>query len=267
LTNHTERNLLHAYLDDELDLLRSMELENHLAECADCSGQVESYRALRAGLGAHALRYSAPAQFRASLLEEIEKERLPEPSLEKGQKKKLDAVPRAGFGSRTKLRIPIWNWAALAACLVIAAAALFFGVHQKREHSLSQEIVADHVRSLMATHLTDVLTSDQHTVKPWFTGKLDFSPQVRDLSPQGYELVGGRLDYLDGHSVAAVVYQRRKHVINLLTWPADDADEQPKTSAQQGFNLIEWRQGGMYYCAVSDLNQPELMDFVSLLRK
>jgi len=267
VTNHTEPNLVHAYIDDELDLVRSMEVEDHLAECADCAGQVASYRALRAGIGAHALRYSAPAQFRASLLEEIGKESFSEPSLENGLKKKPDALPRASFSPWANLRIPIWNWAALAACLAIAVGALFFGVHQRREHNLSQEIVADHVRSLMATHLTDVLTSDQHTVKPWFTGKLDFSPQVRDLSPQGYDLIGGRLDYLAGHSVAAIVYQRRKHVINLLTWPSDDADEQPKSSAQQGFNLIEWRQAGMYYCAVSDLNQAELMDFVSMLRK
>lgn len=261
MANHTERNVLHAYLDNELDLVRSMELEDHLAECSDCAGQVASYRALRAGIEAHDLRYKAPAQLRTTVLEEIEKASRVEPGVAEKVSKKTVERPR------TAIRVPIWNWAALAASLVIAAAALSFGVHERREHNLTQEIVADHVRSLLATHLTDVLTSDQHTVKPWFTGKIDFSPQVRDLSQQGYDLLGGRLDYIDGHNVAAIVYQRRKHVINLLTWPSDEADEQPKSNAQQGFNLIEWRQSGMYYCAVSDLNQTELMDFVSMLRR
>jgi anti-sigma factor RsiW len=262
VTNHMQRNLLHAYIDDELDLVRSVELEDHLAECADCAGEVASYRALRAGIAAHELRYDAPAQFRAKLREAIDKA-----SRLEAEEEQKESTERPERYSRSKIIVPFWNWAALAACLVIAVLALFFGVSSRREHNLSQEIVADHVRSLMATHLTDVLTSDQHTVKPWFTGKLDFSPQVRDLSPQGFELVGGRLDYLDGHAVAAIVYQRRKHVINLLTWPSNDSEQQPQSTARQGFNLIEWRQGGMYYCAVSDLNQPELMELVSLLRK
>jgi anti-sigma factor RsiW len=123
------------------------------------------------------------------------------------------------------------------------------------------------VRSLMASHLTDVANSDQHTVKPWFTGKLDFSPQVRDLSADGFELIGGRLEYLDGHNAAAVVYQRRKHVINLFTWPTSASDEEPQATAQQGFNLVEWKQAGMYYCAISDLNRQELTELASLLRK
>jgi anti-sigma factor RsiW len=137
----------------------------------------------------------------------------------------------------------------------------------RQEQTLTREVVADHVRSLLASHLTDVLTSDQHTVKPWFAGKVDFSPDVRDLTSQGFVLIGGRLDYVDGRNVAAIVYQRRKHVINLFTWPASESNEQPRAKTQQGFNVIEWKQTGMYYCAISDLNQQELSSFVDLIRE
>jgi len=250
MTNHAQRNLLHAYLDDELDLMRSMELEDHLAECADCAQEVASYRALRESVQGADLRYRAPEEFRSRVIAQLrESERPPE---------------RAKV---QKISVPWWGWAAVAASLLIVAAMFVFSAHKQGERELARAIVADHVRSLMASHLTDVLTSDQHTVKPWFTGKLDFSPQVRDLSADGFELVGGRLDYLDGHNAAAIVYQRRKHVINLFTWPSSGSDDAPRTTAQQGFNLIEWKQAGMYYCAISDLNRQELSELVSMLRK
>lgn len=249
MTSHAQRNLLHAYIDDELDLVRSMELEDHLAECADCALQVESFRALRTAFAASELRYTATDQFRTRVTQ----------ALEKADRPPVRERQRRAFGW--------WNWAAAAACLVIAVGGLLLYSGNRRAETLARELVADHVRSLMATHLTDVLTSDQHTVKPWFNGKLDFSPRVRDFTSDGFELVGGRLDYADGHSAAAIVYQRRKHVINLFTWPTKSGDESPHTTAQQGFNLIEWTQDGMYYCAVSDLNQQELGEFVELVRK
>jgi anti-sigma factor RsiW len=116
----------------------------------------------------------------------------------------------------------------------------------------------------MASHLTDVASSDQHTVKPWFTGKLDFAPRVVDLAGQGSPLVGGRLDYLEGHPAAAMVYQRRKHLINLFIWPAADGgtDTIPKATSRHGFNVVSWRVMGIEYWAVSDLNARELLDFV-----
>ena len=248
MTSHAQRNLLHAYIDDELDLVRSMELEDHLAECADCALQVESFRALRAAFAASDLRYAAGDQLRTRITQALEKAERPP-------------------AERERRSLPFWNWVAAAACLLIAIGGLLLYSGNRRDETLARELVSDHVRSLMATHLTDVLTSDQHTVKPWFTGKLDFSPRVRDLTGDGFELVGGRLDYVDGHSAAAIVYQRRKHVINLFTWPAKSGDESPYTTAQQGFNLIEWTQDGMYYCAVSDLNQQELGEFVELVRR
>ena len=248
MASHAQRNLLHAYLDDELDLVRSMELEDHLAECGDCANEIASYRALREGVQAADLRYQPSSEFRSRLLKELEQQERPQPTV----------IHR---------RIPRWSWAAVAALLLLASGALVLDVSQRSERKMAGEIVTDHVRSLMAAHLTDVANSDQHTVKPWFTGKLDFSPQVRDLSADGFELIGGRLEYLDGHNAAAIVYQRRKHVINLFTWPTSASDEEPQATAQQGFNLVEWKQAGMYYCAISDLNRQELTELASLLRK
>lgn len=249
MTSHAQHNLLHAYIDNELDLMRSMELEDHLAECADCAQQVASFRALRAAVAVPELRYAASDDFRQRLMQQLHR------------------ADRPRVREQKMRSLPWWNWAAAAACLLIAIGGLLLYSGTRNDQTVARELVADHVRSLMASHLTDVLTSDQHTVKPWFTGKLDFSPRVRDLSADGFELIGGRLDYADGHSVAAIVYQRRKHLINLFTWPTKSGDESPHATAQQGFTLIEWRQDGMYYCAVSDLNQQELGEFVDLVRK
>lgn len=250
MTNHAQHNLLHAYLDDELDLVRSMELEDHMVECGDCAHEVASYRALRESVVSGDLRYQAPTDFRSRLLKEITEQQNPQ-------------APHV-FVQR---RLPWWSWATVATCLLALAAAFMLDLSQRRERNLMSEVVSDHVRSLMATHLVDVPTSDQHTVRPWFTGKLGFSPEVRDFSADGFDLTGGRLDYVDGHDAAAIVYQRGKHLINVFMWPSSGSDQEPRAIAQQGFNLVEWKRAGMYYCAVSDLNQQELSEFASMLRK
>jgi anti-sigma factor RsiW len=140
-------------------------------------------------------------------------------------------------------------------------------LNQGQEARLAAEVQSAHVRSLMANHLTDITSTDQHTVKPWFNGKLDFSPPVEDLSPQGFPLIGGRLDYLDGHPVAALVYQRNKHDINLFIWPSTTGDEGLGFSTYNGYNVYHWTQSGMAYWAVSDLNPDELKGFVELVQK
>ncbi len=209
-------SLIHGYLDDELDLARSIEIERHLESCAACNQAYQELVQLRAAIRSAAPYYTAPASLR------------PRPLIS---------------------RPPVW----LAACA--AAAALSVIIWKLPANNGQPELVADHIRSLMANHLTDVPSTDQHTVKPWFNGKLDFSPQVKEV--EGFVLTGGRLDYLNGRQVAAVVYRRRQHIINLFIWPAQ-GERAEQNSASQGYNTITWTRGGMSYAAVSDLNAKEL---------
>jgi len=194
--------------------------------------------------------------------------------------------PPAGLEDRLRTRLrkvnsvegrvwtlsPSWRGIGIAAALVLCIAGTWQIANTRQRSSITetigQEVVASHVRSLMATHLTDVPSSDQHTVKPWFDGKLDFSPTVKDLSQQGFSLYGGRLDYIGNRPVAALVYQRRQHSINVFVWPTTDAPvKTEKASERQGYNVIRWSKAGMNYWAVSDLNLAELQQFVQLLQE
>ena len=244
------RELIHGYLDGELDLVRSMEIEEHLKDCHECTQTSQGIRSLRSAIADTALRFGPPANLERRLRSALRRESEPEP----------------------KPMILRWRWmlagtSLIAAVFVIWVVAGIFA-RQSTGDLVAQEIVSSHVRSLMADHLTDVVSSDQHTVKPWFNGKLDFSPPVKDLSQQGFSLNGGRLDYIDNRPVAALVYQRRQHSINLFIWPSTEAlAATEKASVHQGYNLIRWTNAGMTYWVVSDLNLAELQQFVQLLKE
>ena len=252
--NHEHPRLeLHAYLDGELDAARSLELEKHLANCPACQRQLEDQRALRRAFSAPELYFCADDVLRRRI---------------RGKLKKA-AHAETPFASRW------FPWSAAAATAVIIFAVgivlglLVRGTQPGTNTSLlASEVVAANVRSLMANHLTDVLSSDKHTVKPWFDGKLDFSPPVKDLASEDFPLVGGRLDYLDGRPVAALVYKRRLHYINVFVWPVANQPVAPAGSTNHdGYNVIHWNAGGMNFWAVSDLNPQELGEFARLLQK
>ena len=241
--------LLHAYVDGELDLMRSLEVERHLKSCASCAAAKRSLQSLHSTLRHNDLSYSAPASLRRRILSEV-------------GKSSSEARPRSSTPW-------IWQWLAIGAIGFAALTLMFRPAGISQGDQLAQEAVSGHVRSLMVGHLTDVASTDQHTVKPWFNGKIDFAPNVKDFATNGFPLIGGRLDYLDHQTVAALVYQRNsdrpmKHTINVFVWPAKNPEHE-KTESLRGYNVISRDIGGLHYCIVSDLNAKELGDFANLL--
>lgn len=253
MTCEDARSLIQGYADGELDLRTGLDLEQHLNQCASCAREYQSAVALRSGLRQNLPYYEASAALRNRI------------------RSSTRAAFRAetGFRWRREFMSSAWRWSMAAAAILLVAIgvrALIAGPPSSRD-VLEREVVASHVRSLMANHLTDVLSSNQHTVKPWFDGKLDFSPIVLDLSAREFPLVGGRLDYIDSHPVAALVYRYRLHVINLFTWPTARTTQTPThIETQAGYNSVHWSESGMEYWAVSDVARPELERFAQLVR-
>ncbi|MBO0798423.1 MAG: anti-sigma factor, partial [Blastocatellia bacterium] len=205
-----KQDLLHGYLDGELDLAGSLEMEWHLRGCQACMQSYRNYQALHSEIGSGSFYFKSPANLQKRIRAVVAKE---------GKADKM--LPRFWLSSRSRWLKPIAALAILALLAVSFMPMLKIRSVSDFPHSqLAHDVLASHVRSLMADHLTDVSSSDQHTVKPWFNGRLDFSPPVKDLAEQGFPLVGGRLDYLSDRPVAALVYQRRQHYINLFVWPA-----------------------------------------------
>ncbi len=245
------RAMIDGYLDGELDAIRAAEFERHLEECSDCVSALESQESLRLSLRRAQLYEKAPPQLRQKVLAGI---RLKEP-----------VVISSRLGSA------LGQWLAVAAVLVLLVYSgwrLIPGLSDKNNQTtLAAQIVDAHVRSLQPGHLTDVISTDQHTVKPWFNGKLDFSPPVQDFANDGFPLQGGRLDVVGGRSVAALVYARRKHFVSVFIWPTAEKDTRPRSGSQQGYNWTNWRRNGMEFYAVTDAAAADLTELQALLSR
>ena len=244
------QSVLHGYIDGELDAARAADFERHLLSCPQCTSALESQETLRSSIERAGLYERAPVALRQKVEAQF---RMPAP---------VAIAP-------VRARMRPTHWLALAAALILA---FFIGVRllpgpsgRGGQTELASAIVDAHLRSLQPGHLVDVISTDQHTVKPWFDGKVDFAPPVRDLANDGFPLQGGRLDVVRGHQVAVLVYGRRKHVVNVFIWPTTEPDMSPQSGSQLGYNWIDWRKGGMEMCAVSDVSAPDLNELHKLL--
>jgi anti-sigma factor (TIGR02949 family) len=242
---HEVEGLLDAYLDRELAQAEAATVRGHVDTCAACRQRLANAEAVGRTIR-RAPYYQAPAALRARLTR---------------------------TSARSRAVLPLAAWAAAVVMIASVTGSIWFVRSAGRATSdsvnaVAQEVVSSHVRALMGDHLFDVQSTDQHTVKPWFLGKLDFSPPVTDLAPIGFPLTGGRLDYVAGHPVAALVYTSAQHTINVFVWPeaADDA-RATDTWAIRGFHVRHWTHAGMSYWAVSDVNDTALDQFVRALQQ
>jgi anti-sigma factor RsiW len=241
--------LVPASVDGELDAAQAEALEAHLRGCPECTRLVEAERGWRRTVQTGATRYTTPDRLRARLAVALAEADAATP-----------AAPTRFVGWR-----PLAMAASLALAVVTSSGLTAYVMRAAEQDRLVQDVVSGHVRSLMAGHLTDILSSDQHTVKPWFHGRIDLAPPVDDLAGEGYPLVGGRLDYLDRHPVAALVYRHREHPINLFVMAAPTGQHRAAASlAERGYNVVHWTASGMSFWAVSDVAVAELREFARL---
>ena len=263
--------LMDGYLDGELDPITSQTIEQHLRECGRCDQAYKTQGSLIRAIGNATPYFKAPAELRERIQSSLRKETTGQP-VRNGVRGAQVLSYKREREPRSILSEAPWNRLGLAAALFFAAIIIFNVVPRLQrpgaDQFLETQLIASHVRSLMANHLTDVASSDQHTVKPWLDAKLDFAPPVVDLSSEGFPLVGGRLDYLDNRPVAALIYQRRKHFINFFVWPAGaDAARSTKAMTREGYQLLHWKDSDFNYWAVSDVNEKELQEFKQLFEQ
>ena len=244
MTSDADMQELNAFIDGELALSEQLAMEARINQDAALRAELQNMRQLREHIRGNAEYHAAPELLRVGL------QRLATPS----------APARQAQREPNRWRWFAWQPFAIG---LISAALLMWGLgvtswpggHEER---LLQDVVASHVRATLGQRLVDVASSDQHTVKPWLSSRLDFSPAVPDAQPVGVNFLGGRVDYLDGHPVAVLVYRQRDHVVDVFVWPTPDADAAVRSRAQRGFNVAHWSKGSMTYWAVSDLNADEL---------
>ena len=229
--------LLNAYVDDELDAANTARLDAHLAGCSGCRDALERLREAHHLVASEGVRLTAPDALKSRFAAALAAERKAEPA----------ARHRSSW------------WAPALGGAIAASLVTALVLPLQQQSSLDDELIAAHVRSLQVQHLTDVQTSNEHLVRPWFNGKIDFAPPVPELAAQGFPLAGGRLDYLDGRTVPAIVYKRRLHSINLFVWPGPKSREQQVQKA--GYSIDEWSARGLNYAAVSDISPADLDQF------
>lgn len=239
---------IESYLDGELTLSDKREVEKHLPACPACSSQLEGLQALHGAINSIADN-NVPASLKKNIhagLKDISGEDTRSNSL----------FGWLGFSGGAMALVSVIVWALVSVNLVVPL-----------QSQISEEIITAHVRSLLVDHMTDIISTDSHTVKPWFNGKLDFSPSVKNYAQQGFTLLGGRLDYINKRTCSALVYKRRAHVINVFIMRSDDVAQPGKINyiSKQGYNLFYWSVNGLEYWVISDLNKNELGEFTQML--
>lgn len=247
--NHDEAaKLIGPYRDGELDLATCLKLEEHMSTCASCQQKLAAEEEMVGLIQTETPHFKASPFLKTRIQAALREEKT-----KSAEKPSWNPIAM------------IWTYSSVTvSALVLVALGLLW---TQSIPALDQEAVANHVRSLQVNHLMDVASTDQHTVKPWFAGKLDYSPQVIDLGPSGYPLIGGRLDVLAHRDVAALIYQRRKHYINLFIWPTDGGSLHGRLYNQNGYHVVGWTKSGMNYLAVSELGEKELNEFVGMIQE
>lgn len=253
------RRLLEADADGELDLVRHLEVQEHVRSCAACGEVAAAVQLRRNALRTTLPRFTAPIGLADSIRAAVQAE---------APVAHMKEVPAGGARPSRAVIVPFWQLTSLAASVAIALTAGYsWGTHRADRNALLEEVIADHVRSLQVDHLTDVASTNQHTVKPWFAGKLDFSPPVVDLAPVGFELTGGRLEHIANGPAAALVFHRRQHAINLFIWPSQRGAVPAVIGEHNGFHVATWTQGDLRFLAISDIPADEVAQFAAGFRK